>query len=463
MTAHPPRRVLQFGLFTLDPSRSVLRRGNEELALRPKSFDVLRYLLERPGRIAAKGELFEAVWPGLSVTDDSLVQCVMDIRDALGDDGRTIIKTIPRRGYLIDAAVSTMDLTDEAGAASPRSPTLAGLQGDGSTPRPAPLPRDRRNTHNHPFAALRARIRTSPRQVAIIAGVLVLITGALAAIALRRPAPMNTNVVHQTMLATATFEKERSPKTYREAFALFAKAIDMDPDFVPALIGYAQVIIVGVTEHWAPPREQDMRLNLAEAAIERAISLEPGNPRALRVKGFLLRARGQPDRAIAALERARALSPKDPWVHADLGRARIDAGQAMDAIADLETAMRLSPDDPASYVWSYQAGIAAVHAGQPRIALDWLQKSEQANPAYLQHILLWRAVASADLGYEVEGHQAMARYIANAPSFTVAAWNQHFKRPNATVAVQRARIAAELHRLGLPDGKMTSTESMRGG
>src|SRR6476659_7037261 len=41
----------------------------------------------------------EAVWPGVAVTDDSLVQCIHQIRRALGDDGHAILKTVPKRGY----------------------------------------------------------------------------------------------------------------------------------------------------------------------------------------------------------------------------------------------------------------------------------------------------------------------------------------------------------------------------
>ena len=98
---HAPVRELRFGAFTLDLLRCVVRRGNEELPLRPQSFDVLRYLVERPGRIVSKEELFAAIWPGVTVTDDSLVQCIRDIRQALGDSSRQIVKAVPKRGYLL--------------------------------------------------------------------------------------------------------------------------------------------------------------------------------------------------------------------------------------------------------------------------------------------------------------------------------------------------------------------------
>jgi DNA-binding winged helix-turn-helix (wHTH) protein len=67
-----PRRLC-FDRFTLDLQRCALLRGQEEIRLRPKSLDVLRYLAEHPGRLVSKEQLIQAIWPGVAVTDDSLV------------------------------------------------------------------------------------------------------------------------------------------------------------------------------------------------------------------------------------------------------------------------------------------------------------------------------------------------------------------------------------------------------
>src|SRR5207248_1129688 len=53
-----------------------------------------------------KDELVNAVWPNVIVSDDSLAQCVSELRHALKDPDRRIIKTVPRRGYLFAASVS---------------------------------------------------------------------------------------------------------------------------------------------------------------------------------------------------------------------------------------------------------------------------------------------------------------------------------------------------------------------
>jgi DNA-binding winged helix-turn-helix (wHTH) protein len=99
-------RTLCFDRFILDLRRCALLCGQEEIRLRPRSFDVLRYLAEHAGRVVSKEELIQAIWPSVSVTDDSLVQCIRDVRKALSDTPHRIIRTVPRRGYLFAAEVS---------------------------------------------------------------------------------------------------------------------------------------------------------------------------------------------------------------------------------------------------------------------------------------------------------------------------------------------------------------------
>ena len=101
------RRQYSFGDFTLDLDGGFLRRDAEEVALRPKPLKVLVYLVEHHGRLVTKKELIEAVWPDTAVMDNSLAQCLVDIRRALGDDSQQLIRTVARRGYVFTAPVTT--------------------------------------------------------------------------------------------------------------------------------------------------------------------------------------------------------------------------------------------------------------------------------------------------------------------------------------------------------------------
>src|SRR5438045_213235 len=77
----PPR--LSFGPFVVDPETGRLSEGERIIPLAPKPFETLHYLAGRSGRVVSKSELMERLWTDTFVTDDVLVQCVMDIRRAL--------------------------------------------------------------------------------------------------------------------------------------------------------------------------------------------------------------------------------------------------------------------------------------------------------------------------------------------------------------------------------------------
>jgi DNA-binding winged helix-turn-helix (wHTH) protein len=103
---HVVHRVLRFDRFMLDFTRGCLRADDQDIDLRPKAFELLCYLVNSAGRLVPKKELYDAVWPNVIVSDDSLAQCICELRKKLGDTDRCLIKTVSRRGYLLDVAIS---------------------------------------------------------------------------------------------------------------------------------------------------------------------------------------------------------------------------------------------------------------------------------------------------------------------------------------------------------------------
>jgi TolB-like protein/DNA-binding winged helix-turn-helix (wHTH) protein len=105
---------------TLDLRREELRdAAGARIDLRNRSFGVLRHLATNAGRVVTKDELLGVNWPGVTVTEDSLTQCISEIRRALGDAGRDLIRTVPRRGYMIVFPESSSTEAELAVAASP--------------------------------------------------------------------------------------------------------------------------------------------------------------------------------------------------------------------------------------------------------------------------------------------------------------------------------------------------------
>ena len=113
--------VYEFGPFRLDPGERLLLRDDQPVAITPKAFDLLVYLVQRPGRLADKHALMAALWPDTVVEEANLAYNVSALRKALGDghDGEQIIQTVPTKGYRL---VATVRERREEGSPLRRSP-----------------------------------------------------------------------------------------------------------------------------------------------------------------------------------------------------------------------------------------------------------------------------------------------------------------------------------------------------
>ena len=100
--------MARFGTFELDSQRRQLRRGEQDLHLTPKAFDLLSLLVEAAPRVVPKSELHQRLWPAGVVTDATLVGLVKEIRRALDDTDpqAPLIRTVHRVGYAFDAPVT---------------------------------------------------------------------------------------------------------------------------------------------------------------------------------------------------------------------------------------------------------------------------------------------------------------------------------------------------------------------
>ncbi|WP_192364922.1 winged helix-turn-helix domain-containing protein [Mesorhizobium mediterraneum] len=106
MNLRVPRTIAVNGVMVDVAGGFVRDRDGREIPLRPQAFDLLIYLLENAGRLVSKDELMKAVWPNVFVTDDSLVQCVRDVRRAIGDENQSVLKAVPKRGYRLAVGVA---------------------------------------------------------------------------------------------------------------------------------------------------------------------------------------------------------------------------------------------------------------------------------------------------------------------------------------------------------------------
>src|SRR4051812_48785092 len=101
--------LYEFGSFRLDAAKRLLSRSGENVALAPKTFDLLFLLVGSQGRVLKKRELMNTLWPETFVEEASLTYQIATLRKALGDEGEALIETVPRHGYRFAATKITYD------------------------------------------------------------------------------------------------------------------------------------------------------------------------------------------------------------------------------------------------------------------------------------------------------------------------------------------------------------------
>src|SRR5262249_51362092 len=135
-----------FGECELDTERYELRRRGQVLALEPLALRVLAYFVQHPGQAVAKGDLFQAFWPGAaeeSYKEYSLRNCLTKIRQAVGDAGtpRAVLDAVRRYGYRFTAEVTVLPSAPHlAGARVPGAADDAASPGVGPDAPPAAPP-----------------------------------------------------------------------------------------------------------------------------------------------------------------------------------------------------------------------------------------------------------------------------------------------------------------------------------
>jgi DNA-binding winged helix-turn-helix (wHTH) protein/tetratricopeptide (TPR) repeat protein/TolB-like protein len=138
--------VLRFSGFELDSGRAELRGPDgEAVKLRPKTCAMLSLFAARAGQVLSKQELMDAVWPNVHVGDDSLFQCIKEVRTALGDDRRQMIRLVSGRGYVFEADVLAGEPTTPEPAAAEPAAVLPAVQGEPA--EPAAIPRVARKSN----------------------------------------------------------------------------------------------------------------------------------------------------------------------------------------------------------------------------------------------------------------------------------------------------------------------------
>jgi DNA-binding winged helix-turn-helix (wHTH) protein/tetratricopeptide (TPR) repeat protein len=172
----PENRLYRFGSFTVDVARRELRRGDDEVEVQPRVFDLLVYLVQHSDRAVDKDELQDAVWPGMFITETALTRAVMKARKAVGDDAsrQRVIKTIHGHGYRFVAELAPAETGESA---EPPRPAVGSA--------PAEIPADLPAGESRPPPRVPRR-----RRSLVLGAALIAVLAAVLAWLMLRPPPM---------------------------------------------------------------------------------------------------------------------------------------------------------------------------------------------------------------------------------------------------------------------------------
>lgn len=157
-----------FGEFVLDIAGHRLTRGGTPVRLRPQTWRVLCYLVERAGRLVTREELHRDVWDGAAVSDDTLTQSIGELRRAFGDSARNprFIETVHRLGFRFIASPDETTVAPRTASAPPTPPAFTGTE-SAADPGSAFVGRTAELAHLH---RLLDAARAGRRQIALVGG-----------------------------------------------------------------------------------------------------------------------------------------------------------------------------------------------------------------------------------------------------------------------------------------------------
>lgn len=383
MASGLPSRILFLDV-ELDVANERVVRQGEVQPLRQKAFAVLLYLVEHRARVVSKDELLERVWAGVSVSEDALVQCIVEIRRALGDDSKEprFIRTALKRGYQFIAPV----LAEE----TPPPRTMIPVE------EPSP---------GTALKAIASLVLLAICAVSLGAVAWSSFRDPGASAAAMPPSPVDSLTTDSEALRLYTHGLERADAFVpQEAIAAFEKAIARDPEFAMAhaRIGYVYgvhgVEIAKARPYIRRALSLQHRLNERErlivsaweaivtpdfnTAIERyrlIVDRYPTDLEAHRRLAALLIGEERIAEGLQTLERAATIDPNDAQIQNALGGAYSLLGRHDPAIAARKRYVALEPGE--ANAWD-SLGISYNWAGRHGEALDAFARALELRPDF---------------------------------------------------------------------------------
>jgi DNA-binding winged helix-turn-helix (wHTH) protein/Flp pilus assembly protein TadD len=374
----------RFGAYEVDLRRGELRSYGTRVKIQGKPFQVLAFLLERPGEIVTREELRERLWPSDTYVefDDGLNAAVKKLRAALNDSAARphYIETIPRRGYRFVAPL-TIVTGDEFATDVPAAVPVAASAG---------APQE---------TLLRPQSRRRRLRLAAYAGIAAALAAGLLFGLHRRTIETHRAEAVQEIRRGRELWRDRTAESLTQAIDHYNKAVELDPANAGAYSGLADAYIVlpllsTIQQNVTYPKAKvaaekavaldpmlaeahtslaDVKLYVdwdfagTEREFQRALALDPNDATAHQWYAEFLSAMGRHDQAIQEVLRAEQLEPLSKVMYHQAGQVYQNARQYDNAIRQYDRALEI---DPAFYPSCERLSDALLHKGMYREHLE---------------------------------------------------------------------------------------------
>lgn len=501
-----------FAGVVFEPVSGVLTVDGRDVHLRPRTASVLRCLLDRGGQVVGKEFLLKEVWADLVVTENSLAQCVKEIRRELGDSSEALLRTAHRRGYVLEVPVErtasapvainrgrsiivmpivnlggdpdeeyfaeflTEDLTNELG----RMPGLIVIA-RGTAQAYAQRPVDAREVGHDLGVAyiLEGSVRRAHGRVAVTLGIsdtrdarqlwserfegmraeLGVLQKSMAARVtqwLRRDALAAENGkeaiagpdARDLAMRAWSLQYHASPGVSREARTLLLQALELDIGCAFAWALLAHSHVSDLATRHTDDWESSIAL--AEHAALRAVELDPNLERGILSLAHTRSFQGRFEESLELLERLMTLNPNIAAAHQWVGIDHILMGNPRLAVRPLETCIELSPRDRRLSTLTRNLALAYLHMGEDERGLAIAESSVHQQPVWPRSYETL-AAAYAVSGLIDDASATVAMLFRHWPGYTIAQHRAEMMSTRPAFLVQRERLLDGLRAAGLPE------------
>lgn len=302
-----PAKILQVGKYRVClPTREIFC-GEKRIAIPWRSFEALQILIEANGDVVDRETFFDRLWPGVSVGESSLNQCMAKLRKDLGEPSEGgVIETVARRGYRLTQTPEPMPAPDQSPIVSESAEVGSG-----------------NGTRRHQIRLLIALLTT-------------VVLGAVA-ISLAWGRWSKRAQARSLTAEGFAYLRENRGSQLGEANTLFRRALELDPTQALAYGGLAEVMA----------RSSDSSPEQARLMAERSIGMDPSCVECKAIAGWILMTRAwRFGEARRFLQEAAAQKPTDPRIGLWNAQMLACTGQLGKSLAEIDRAMALDPTRP---------------------------------------------------------------------------------------------------------------------